>query len=195
MNKTKIRQPPDTGGFYYRNDLWFSKAFQELTKSSKNLLHSLINELKWSRNNYSAYFKANSKRGYSGVRDYINNGELSFSEAQYKALYNSSSETYIKSRNQLIKNGLIIQTYRGGYGKGDRSRYKLLCLRGMPLGEQRWRKYPNKNWESDIPRMKIQSVGKNTRFKKGQSGRKLISTLTKHTLTEQNNPTKSNPRE
>ena len=36
-------------------------------------------------------------------------------------------------------------------------------------------KYPEMNWQSDIPTAKGLTIGKSTRFKKGQSARKVIS--------------------
>lgn len=181
MTKKKINLPPDTYGYYYYNKLWFSDAYKDLTKSAMRLLHLLINELR-----YDGYYKKK--------KVWTNNGLLSFTEGQYRKIYKSSSETYIRSRNQLIRNGLIKQTYRGGYGKGDRSRYKLLFIDGVPFGEQRWLSYPVINWESDIPKMKKQTIGVKTQFKKGKSGRKSFSTLQNRNLKGQNNPNKSNPR-
>lgn len=159
MSKIKVRRPPDNYGFYYRNELWFSDSYQELTKSAMNLLHSFVNELKYN--------------WYKKEKIYENNGELSFTENQFKGLYDSSSDTYLRARNQLIKNGLITQTYQGGYGKGDRSRYKLLFVEGVPFREQRWQEYSKKkNWEHEIPRMKDSLIGKSTRFTPGRKGQK-----------------------
>ena len=59
------------------------------------------------------------------------------------------------------------------------ARYKLLIVPEVKLDNQRWRKYPEKNWESDIPKPKKQLVGVATQFKKGKSGRKTKATLKK----------------
>lgn len=145
------------GGFYYDNVFWYSRAYQDLPKSARNLLHCLLNELRYIRNKWK-----------SGKKEYTNNGQLSFTEIQFKKLHGYSSETFIKARNQLIKNGLIIQKYRGGYGKGDRSKYQLLFINGVPTDEQRWREFPEKSYEDDIPQAKNITVGISTRFKKGK---------------------------
>lgn len=179
MDNKKTRKLSLRGGFYYNNELWYSKAYQELPKAAMNLLHDLLNELRWPR----------SKK----QRVYSNNGSLSFTENQFKDWYGYQSETYTRSRNLLIKNGLITQTYRGGYGKGDRARYKLLFVDGVPYGEQRWRGYPENNWANDIPKLKKQSIGKKTQFRKGKSGRKIISTLINRGPKEPNNPKQSIP--
>lgn len=179
MGKTKIRRPPDTNGFFYRNELWYHPAYQGLTSSARNLLHSLINELKW------GWFKKK--------KIYTNNGKISFTENQFIELYKSSSDTYNRSRNQLIINGIIKVTYRGGYGKGDRSEYKLLMIDGVLHNEQRWKTYPQNSWGHEIPRS-TSRIGIKTRFQKGVSGKKSFSTLKDKGQKSENNPDKSDTR-
>ena len=145
-------------GQWYNNELYFSHAYQSLTKSARNLFHCLMNELKWT--------KKKKKRVF------INNGDVSCTVIQFREKFGVTSETYFSARNQLIKVGLIKQTYRGGIGRGDMSKYKILALTYLPRNEERWLDYPNENWESDIPRSKGLTIGKETRWKKGQSGRK-----------------------
>ena len=157
------------GGFYYSNELWYSKAYQDLSKSARELLHCFVNELRFS------YFG----KGVDKKKEYINHSKLSFTEIQFKVRYGFCSATYIKARNQLIKCGFVKQTYRGGYARGDMATYKLLIVPEVKLDNQRWRKYPEKNWESDIPKPKKQLVGVATQFKKGKSGRKTKATLKK----------------
>ena len=149
-------------GQWYNNRLCFSAAYQSLTKSARNLFHCLRNELRY------------EKKLNSGKR-YLNNGDVSYTIIQFRQKFGTTSETYVKARNQLIKVGLIKQTYRGGYGKGSMAKYKILALTYLPRSEERWRDYPDKNWESDIPKAKGLTIGKETRWKKGQSGRKIKS--------------------
>ena len=153
-------------GQWYNNELYFSVAYQSLTKSARNLFHCLRNELRF-------------EKKFNSGRRYLNNGDVSFTIIQYKEKFSTTSETYIKARNQLIKVGLIKQTYRGGFGKGSMAKYKILALTELPKVEERWRNYPEQNWESDIPKSKGLTIGKNTRWKKGQSGRKIKSQPTK----------------
>ena len=47
MKKSIRDQIPDRGGFYYSNELYLSKAYQSLTPAARNLLHSLLGELKY----------------------------------------------------------------------------------------------------------------------------------------------------
>lgn len=169
MDNKKINQPPPRGGFYYNNELFFSKAYEDLTVNARRLLHLLINELRWDR----LAMKKERKKVYT------NNGEVSFTQSQFQRRYNCVSDTYLNARNQLITNGLIKMAYRGGHGKGDRSQYKVLCVEGVPQAELRWLLFPKNNWENEIPKVKNNPLGKKTQFKKGQSGRKLKSTLKK----------------
>ena len=157
-------------GQWYNNELYFSKAYQSLSKSARNLFHCLRNELRWPKGQH----KKN--------RVYTNNGDVSCTVIQFREKFEVTSETYFRARNQLIKVGLIKQTYRGGNGQGDMARYKILALTSLPRSEERWRDYPTKNWESDIPKSKGLTIGKNTRWVKGKSGRKIKS-----------QPIKSNP--
>jgi hypothetical protein len=167
------------GGFYYINDLWFSKAYNKLRKSSQELLHCFILERRWKKGNQN---------------DITNNESISFTEVQFKEIFGYSPTTYLKARNQLIEHGFIIQTYKGGMCRGDMARYKILCLPDVKYGEQRWRDYPEKNWSNDIPKEKNNQVGINTRWKKGKSGRKTKATLPKCTHTELNDPIKVDPK-
>ena len=160
--KYKIRM---ASGFLYRNDLRYSKAHQSLNVSARELLHCFINELRF------------SKRKKNKPVQYTNNDSISFTEIQFREFLGYCSTTYLNARNQLIKVGLIKQTYRGGVGYGDRATYKLLFIPGVPTAEQRWRNYPERNWSDDIPKLKKQLVGVKTQFKKGQSGRKTKATL------------------
>ena len=143
------------------NELFLSPAYQCLSKSSRNLFHCLMNELRFTR-----------KRG---KRVFTNNGEVSLTEIQFKERFQCTSQTYLNARNQLIEVGLIKLTYRGGMGRGDMTKYEVLALTNLPKDKQRWLKYPKMNWVSDIPKAKGLTIGKNTRFKKGQSARKVIS--------------------
>lgn len=169
---------PIKGGFYYNNEVFFSKAFQSLSKSGRNLLHCFILERRW----------------HPKTKVITNNGKISFTEIQFKEIYGYSSTTYLKARNHLIKCGLIIQTYKGGFCRGDMATYKILCIEGVLLSEKRWLAYPEKNWAGEIPKLKKQFAGVKTQWKKGQSGRNLKTTLLKDTHNDANDPIKVYPK-
>jgi len=67
------------GGFYYNNELYYSQAYRSLSKAARDLLHCLLNELRW----------ANNKRQKKRKKVYLNNsnsGGVSFTEVQFKEL-------------------------------------------------------------------------------------------------------------
>jgi len=153
------------GGFYYTNDIWLSDAYMSLSISARNLLQCLLTELRY--------------KGKGRYKKYVNNGEVSYTEVDFKNRFNSCSATYINARNKLIEVGFIEQTYRGGMCRGDCAKYKLLLGTGLPHNQERWRKYPDKNWTHEIPKPKKQLVGVESQWKKGESGRKSKATLMK----------------
>jgi hypothetical protein len=148
-------------GCFYRNDIWFSSAYLSLSISSRDLLQCLVTEIN----------KAKIKGKWVSFR----NGELSFIESDYIKLTKRSKQTYINARNQLIQTGFIKMTHRGGNGAGDRAMYRVLIADDVRIEHQRWRKYPEQNWTNKIPKSRGLTIGKETRFKKGQSARKVIS--------------------
>ncbi len=138
-------------GFFFKYELLFSTSYLELTKSARDLLHCLTMELKFSKKDNRI--------------SYPNNGSVSYTEIQFKEEFGRASNTYLKARNQLIKNGLIRQTSRGGMCRGDMATYKILITRDLHPREMRWLRYPKENWECDIPKQKKYQVGIGTRFK------------------------------
>ena len=146
-------------GCFYRNELWFSPAYQSLSLSSRDLLQCLITEIN----------KVNVKGEWVSFR----NGELSFTESDYIKMTGRSKQTYLNARNQLIETGFIKMTHRGGNCRGDRAMYRVLIADDVRIEHQRWREYPEQNYE--IPKSRGLTIGKETRFKKGQSARTVIS--------------------
>ena len=155
-------------GYFFRAELLFSDAYVDLPKSARDLLHCFIFELKFVKN----------KR--KGRYSYPNNGSVSFTEIQFKEEFGCASNTYITARNRLIRNGLIRQTYQGGFCRGDMATYKVLITSDLNSREMRWLKYPDENWEHEIPRSKTR-VGVDTRFKSK-------TTLKKSTLNGELHP-------
>ena len=155
-------------GYFFRAELLFSDAYMDLPKSGRDLLHCLVFELKFVKN----------KR--KGRYSYPNNGSVSFTEIQFKEEFGCASNTYITARNRLIHNGLIKQIYRGGFGAGDMATYKVLITPDLNPREMRWLRYPDENWEHEIPRSKTR-IGIKTRFKSK-------TTLKKSTLNGELHP-------
>ena len=70
--------------------------------------------------------------------------------------------------------------------RGDMAKYKVLTASDLNPKEMRWLRYPQQNWETDIPRMKNNMVGVETRFKSK-------ATLKKSTLKGGLHPLKLTP--
>ena len=140
--------------YLLHNRLYWSNAYQSLTLSARNLMWCFVAELKFTG--------SRKKKNFS----YTNNGEISFSEKEFKANGLGASGTYLNARNLLIEVGFIQVTYRGGKARGDMNKYKLLWIDGVKHDEMRWRLYPNENWKHEIPKIKDYIVGRDTRFKK-----------------------------
>ena len=157
----------------FKAELLFSDAYHELPKSARDLLHCLVFELK---------FQKNKKTRRT---TYPNNGSVSFTEIQFKEEFGHSSNTYLSARNRLIRNGLIKQTYQGGSCRGDMATYKVLFTPDLNPREMRWLRYPDENWEHEIPRSKTK-IGIGTRFK-------LKATLENCTLNGELPPYKLTP--
>ena len=161
--------------FYFSmyNKLFWSEAYQSLTPSAVNLMMCFHTELRWI--------------GKGKKRTYTNNGEVSFSEAEFKANGLGCSATYSKARDLLIKVGFIELIYRGGMARGDMNKYKLLWVDGVLHHKMRWKRYPFENWKHEIPKIKDYIVGRKTQFKKKNN------TLQKYTLNGSKPPTKVDP--
>ena len=164
----KKRKLSRIAGYFFKSGLLFSDAYVDLPKSGRDLLHCLVFELKFVKN----------KR--KGRYSYPNNGSVSFTEIQFKEEFGFASNTYITARNRLIHNGLIKQIYRGGFGAGDMATYKVLITPDLNPREMRWLRYPDENWEHEIPRSKTR-IGIKTRFKSK-------TTLKKSTLNGELHP-------
>ena len=164
----KIRKLSSKAGFFFKYELLFSDAYVDLPKSARDLLHCFVSELTFVKNK-------RTKR-----LSYPNNGSVSFTEIQFKEEFGCASNTYITARNRLIRNGLIRQTYRGGFCRGDMATYRVLITPDLNPRDMRWLQYPDKNWEHQIPRSKTK-IGIKTRFQSK-------TTLKKSTLNGELHP-------
>ena len=152
------------------NKLYWSKAYQSLTLSARNLLWCMFAELK--------YTGSRKKKTFA----YTNNGKISFTEYEFKNQGLGVSGTYLNARNKLIEVGFIKITYQGGMARGDMNKYELLFIEGVKVDDKRWKRYPKENWKHEIPKVKDFAVGRGTRFKKKNN------TLKNKTLNGSNPP-------
>jgi hypothetical protein len=159
------------------NELYWSKAYQSLTLSARNLLWCMVAELKFTGK------RGSKKHPFS----YTNNGKIAFTEYEWKKQGLGASGTYLNARNQLIEVGFIKITYRGGMARGDMNKYELLFIEGVKRDDKRWKRYPKENWKHEIPKVKDFAVGRGTRFKKKNN------TLKNKTLNGTNLPNELYP--
>ena len=161
--------------FYFtmHERLYWSKAYQALNSSARNLMMCLYVELRWT--------------GKGKKKIFTNNGEVSFSEAEFKFNKLGVSQTYLNARNKLIEVGFIKVTHQGGRARGDLNQYKLLWVNGVKHDEMRWKRYPDENWTHEIPKVKDYAIGRKTRFKKKNN------TLDDKTLNGTNSPNELDP--
>tara|TARA_Y100001980_G_C14449062_1_gene233377 strand:- start:292 stop:882 length:591 start_codon:yes stop_codon:yes gene_type:complete len=161
------------------NELFWSEAFQSLTKSAQKLLMAMVAELKYTGK------RGSKKHPFC----YTNNGKIAFTEYEWKRQKMGVSATYLRARNQLIEVGFIRITYQGGFSRGDMNRYELLFIEGVKRDDKRWKRYPDENWKDEIPTSKDLPIGKKTRFKKSKN------TLKNDTLNGSNHPNRLDPYE
>ena len=159
----RLRRKIPRHGFYLSVDIALSPAFLDLNESSIRLLYHFALAAKYHM--------------VKGEKHYLKNGRIGLPETEFRNIYNCCSQTFYNARDQLIRNGFIIQTVQGGYGPGDYAKYKLLYLPDVKVSHQRWRNFPDKTYEKDIPKRKNATIGEKTRFKKGVANRKVKSTL------------------
>ena len=91
-----------------------------------------------------------------------NNGDITISTTKMKDKLGLCKATCTTAVHKLIEVGLIRLT-RVGENKICH-KYKVLYA-VVPQNEERWRKYPNKNWKHECPKTPNNLVGKDTRFK------------------------------
>ena len=136
----------------YDAELYDSVAYQSLLRPARNLFEFLLRERRY--------------RGKGKKRQWLNNGEIKLNRIQFIKIYGNCIQTVNKARNQLITVGLIKIERIGGAGRGDMNEYSIL-YESYPL-HQRWKEYPEKNWEDEVPKSPNKSLGK--KWEKGESG-------------------------
>ena len=125
-----------------------SEAWNELTRSQIQVFIYIWSCLRWSQ------LKKKSVR--------VNNGDIEISMEKMRVKLGISKATCSNAVHKLIEVGLIRLT-RVGQNKICHM-YKVLYS-VVPQNEERWRKYPEKNWKHECPSSPNNLVGKDTRFK------------------------------
>ena len=131
-----------------KKDLLESAAWNELTLSQIQVFIYIWSCLQWGKV---------KKKPVSA-----NNGEITISTVMMKDKLGISKATCTTAVHKLIEVGLIRLT-RVGQNKICH-KYKVLYS-VVSQNEERWRKYPGKNWKHECPKAPNNLVGKDTRFK------------------------------
>ena len=131
-----------------------SQAWSELTRSSQKVLFYLYSRLQW----------INMGSKSRPEWDVKNNGQIevaSLTLMKYTGI--NSKQTITSAIHQLIEVGFIRLTREGS--SRITHMYKILLPNCVPQIQQRWRKYPDKNWKDELPKCPNSLVGVKTRFK------------------------------
>tara|TARA_Y100001970_G_scaffold231184_1_gene287284 strand:- start:2576 stop:2986 length:411 start_codon:yes stop_codon:yes gene_type:complete len=93
-----------------------------------------------------------------------NNGEIKVASITLMKFTGiDSKQTITSAIHQLIEVGLISLTREGSNRISHM--YKILLPNCVPQIQQRWRKYPEKNWKDELPKCPNSLIGVKTRFK------------------------------
>ena len=134
-----------------RKDFIESQAFRELTLNTLLVLSALYFCLKHQEKN-----KRQSKW------ETLNNGDISIAHKTLKEnLDIVSNGTITTAIHTLVRVGVIKITHYGGIRVGHK--YKIL-YNVVKKKEERWRNYPEKNWEHECPKHPSKSAGRNTQI-------------------------------
>ena len=140
-------------------DLEESQAYNELTKADLQVFKYF-------------YFRLTMKESKKKKWVIENNGEISVPAIAMVNDLHLSKQTISSAIKKLIKVGLIRITREGG---ARISHLVKVLYWVVPRKEERWRLYPTKSWEDEVPQAKGNLVGVKTRWRKGQSGREVNS--------------------
>ena len=129
-----------------------SVAFNSLTLSEIKIFIYIWSCLQWTPT------KVNKKKTWV-VR---NNGQIEIDSAKMRKKLGICKATCTNGIHKLIKVGFITLTRVGGNRVCHM--YKILYQVVLER-EERWRKFPEKNWEDECPKAPDNLIGKGSRFK------------------------------
>ena len=87
--------------FRYTNELYFSPAYQSLSKSARNLFHCLRNELRW------------PKGQHKKKRAYTNNGDVSCTIVQFREKRSGGGPSLMNAGVYLMEMDILEHLDRG----------------------------------------------------------------------------------
>ena len=145
-----MSDPTKTKGVYMPSDARWSKAYKKLTPAARDILRLAM-----------------EKRTFKGKKC-TNNGEIIITHTWVQKKLESSKKTVSDGFRLLIGVGFLEVTKKAEGKEGNRYR---VCISD---GYERWREYPERNW---FPEKSKTDIGIDSRWKKGESGRKKNITL------------------
>ena len=129
-----------------------SEAFDLLTLSDIKIFIYIWSCLQWTKT------KVKNKKDWVAS----NNGQIEIDSAKMRKKLGICKATCTNGIHKLIKVGFITLTRVGGNRVCHM--YKILYQVVLER-EERWRKFPEKNWEDECPKAPDNLIGKGSRFK------------------------------
>jgi len=126
-----------------------SVAWNSLTLKQQWVFFYICSCLQW--------HKEKRKKAYP-----TNNGEIEISTIKMRKSLGISKQTCSIAVSKLIEVGLIRLTR---YGANRVCHMYKILYEVVPQKEERWKKYPEKNWKDECPKGPNTLVGLKTRFK------------------------------
>ena len=140
-----------------------SVAFAQLKGVHIKVLLYMMARVQW----YKETIKVGSRK--EKVWRTKNNGDIDLAiKSEIAKDLKMNNNTISNAIHKLIWVGAIRITKIGGKDK-TKHHYEILLPKYVKQEKQRWRKFPQENWEVDIPKNKNSSIGRETRFKKKQN--------------------------
>ena len=153
MNKKHQGRFPHFNGYIGLNKgILESQSWKELTRKEIDIFLYIFARLKY----------VNTGKKIKAKWEAKNNGDIKISMEKMRTDLGMAKDTSSKGVHKLIKIGLIRLT-RVGSNKICH-KYKVL-YRVVDTKQERWRKYPEQNWEHECPKSPKNLIGRNTRFK------------------------------
>ena len=138
-------------------DFLMSPAWCSLTRKEQQVFYYIYTCIIWVKK---------KKRDIRYIAS--NNGDIEISSIIIREKIKMSSKTYTKAIKKLISVGLIRLT-REGQNKTCHM-FKVLFGDACNSNEIRWNKYPEQNWEHEVPKSPNNLIGKDSRWKAGECG-------------------------
>ena len=165
-NLNKLLKPIKFAHFTQLNwDRAFLKsvAFAQMKGVHFKVLLYMMARVQW----YKETIKVGSRK--EAVWRTKNNGDIDLAiKSEIAKDLKMNNNTISNAVHKLIWLGVIRITKIGGKDK-TKHHYEILLPKYVKQKKQRWRRFPEENWECDVPKSKNSPIGRETRFKPKQN--------------------------